>query len=116
MNEKISLFIALLVVVCIVFGGCIGGSNLKIIDHKLEVVMGSSTSHYYQVVGTVQNIGSSKVTHGRVEIKFYDKDKVVLGTGGDFIDDLNPGEIGKFSVPFYTTGSSVVANYTISAK
>jgi len=88
------------------------GSNLKILEHHLTRE-GSSSFPMVTVVGTAQNIGSSRISYGSVEVKFYDSSGALLSNGLDNFNNLDPGEKWNFKAMYMGTDGEKVASYKI---
>lgn len=72
--------------------------DLQIIDW--ELVQGD---YWWYAEGTAKNVGGhADLCH--VVIKFYDKDDILLGTGGDTILDLDAGETWHFRGGLFDSG------------
>ena len=65
------------------------------------------------VIGTAKNIGSSRISYGQINAKFYDKNGNLIGNGVTNINDLDPGETWSFKVMYLGTDGYTVASYKI---
>ncbi len=77
-------------------GGEVTSGELSILDHHMDVE-GSSV----YVRGHAKNIGEKQLSWASVDVKFYDADGSVVGTGSDYTQDLDPGETWSFEVWYY---------------
>jgi len=85
--------------------------DLEILDHELQYEGGGWT-FYATVVGTAKNVGTERISHSSVKVKFYDADGNLVGSGSDWVSDLDPGETWKFSA-VCTTMDVEVESYKI---
>ena len=88
-----------------------GSEKLVILDHELQYE-GSGWTFYATVVGTAKNVGTERISHSSVKVKFYDADGNLVGSGTDMVSDLDPGETWKFSA-MCTTMDVEVESYKI---
>jgi hypothetical protein len=65
------------------------------------------------VVGTAKNTGSSRISYGQINVKFYDTRGDLIGNGLANIDDLDPGETWSFKATYLGTEGTSVASYKI---
>lgn len=104
MNRKVILFYFTLLIWLVIITGCTSSSqynpstsDLKLLEHHLE---GKNSTHnngnWIFIVGTMQNTGTSRIMHGGVEIRYYDKGGVFLFSEDNQFNSLDPGEIWKF--------------------
>lgn len=85
--------------------------RLEILDHELQYE-GSGFYFTASVVGTAKNVGTKRISHSSIKVKFYDADGNLIGSGTDFVSDLDPGETWKFSA-MCTTMNEEVESYKI---
>lgn len=71
--------------------------TLEILTHEMQYEGGGWT-YYATVVGTAKNVGTTRISHSSVKVKFYDPDGNLVGSGLDMVSDLDPGETWKFKV------------------
>ena len=101
------IFLSFLVVIAMILStGCTGtalgsrsassANNLQILEHHMEKPQYGMVS----VAGTVQNVGSSKISYGSIRVRFYDKNGVLVGDGLANIDDLNSGQKRDFTATY----------------
>lgn len=85
--------------------------KLEILEHELQY-KGSGFYFTASVVGTAKNVGTKRISHSSVKVKFYDPEGNLIGSGADYVSDLDPGETWKFSV-MCTTMNEEVGSYKI---
>lgn len=97
---KKSSLLGLFTLCVLTLAGCgITPPDVQIQDYELM-----EGEWYWRVEGTAKNVGGdADLCH--VVIKFYDKDDVLLGTGGDTIFDLDAGETWHFSGGLFDSGT-----------
>jgi len=80
-----------------------GRDRLQILSHNLEY------GGYGEInaVGVAKNIGTSRISFGSVEVKFYDRDGNVIGNSLDIVQDLDPGETWKFKAMYFDMDGAV---------
>ncbi len=65
------------------------------------------------VVGTAKNTGSSRISYGQINVKFYDTNGNLIGNGLANINDLDAGETWSFKATYLGTDGEKVASYKI---
>ncbi|MEN6610425.1 MAG: FxLYD domain-containing protein [Methanoregulaceae archaeon] len=84
-------------------------NKLTILDSHME------TGEYgtIDIAGTAKNTGSSRITYGQINVKFYDSSGNLIGNGLTNINDLDPGETWSFRALYMGTDRERVASYKI---
>jgi hypothetical protein len=80
-----------------------------ILNHQL----GYDSRGNLAVSGTIQNNAKKQLGYLEIKIKFYDKDKALLETSSESINDLASGEKWKFSSIYPGFNIEEVASYDI---
>jgi hypothetical protein len=105
------------------------GGGLKLVEDNQEEATSSSDNKYinilshsleygdygnFKVVGVAQNIAGRKLSYAEIDVKFYDKDDVLLNTFLDNINDIGPNEKWSFEVIYPSLDSTRVDHYSIA--
>ena len=68
--------------------------QIQILNHSFE----RSKSDFSYVTGTAKNVCDETLSYANLEVKFYDKNGVLLAITVANITDLDPGEFWKFRI------------------
>src|SRR3989344_2402730 len=79
-------------------------SNIEILTHKLRA-SGNEYFMTYSVEGTAKNIGSERVSYSQINVRFYDKDNVMIGNSFSNAVDIDPGMTFSFKVIYFGEGT-----------
>jgi len=66
------------------------------------------------VSGIAENTGNKRLSYAEIDVKFYDKEGILIDTSFDNINDLDSGEKWKFEVMYFGLDTYEVDSYAIS--
>jgi len=116
MNKTVTVLATVVIVGVAMLSGCVetepspptpapsvkvtSSNNLKVTSSYIE----KSSSHYYEIRGTIKNEGTVTAKYVKVTIRLYDKDGQLIGSGYAYADisELQPNEESTFSGPIET--------------
>ena len=88
-------------------------SNIEILTHKLRA-SGNEYFMTYSVEGTAKNTGSERVSYAQINVRFYDKNNVMIGNSLDNAADIDPGITFSFKVMYL--GEGIPDHYDIAVE
>ncbi len=83
---------------------------LTILEHNMDY------GEYGNLIvsGIAENTGNKRLSYAEIDVKFYDKEKILIDTSFDNINDLNSGEKWKFEVMYFGLDDYTIDSYAIS--
>jgi hypothetical protein len=88
----------------------VSNEKIEILEH--ELVYGEYGN--LMVQGVAKNTAGKKLAYAEIDVKFYDKEGILIGTSLDNINNIEDGEKWRFEVMYFDMDTSDVDSYKIS--